>query len=234
MTPLQQHYPHPTRPSNPSLLELAIYNFELKAKKFHDEKLKVDCNDKGKLAQMTRDYDHLQCEKRRIVTHVALQKGLSDYRNTSENASINTLLAEQHHPTDALGKYLTAIGEPKPTKMHEAHHIICGKGKYLQPVMLTARLNLHLHGVGINDPINGVWLVNFLKNKEQDWATPEAPAHRNLHRHNYESWIVGNLSAQNLSKPLFLTRLKTIKIKIRTGDLPPQVLGPKNELWKGL
>ena len=74
----------------------------MKAKEFHDAKLNVDPDDKVKLAQMTRDYDHLQREKRRIVSHVVIQKNLKDYRDTCENSSINTLLTESHHPTSTL------------------------------------------------------------------------------------------------------------------------------------
>ncbi|WP_275074566.1 hypothetical protein [Pseudoalteromonas ostreae] len=44
-----------------------------------------------------------------------------------------------------------------------------GKGRYNQQAILRARLNLHMAGIGINDPHNGIWLINFVKNKAHDW-----------------------------------------------------------------
>ena len=81
--------------------------------------------------------------------------------------------------------------------------------------MLQTRLNLHLHGVGINDPINGVWLINFEKNKEQNWDSPASPPHRKLHRYNYETWINTNFGNAATPKALFLNRLRTVKVKIK-------------------
>jgi len=229
------NYPHPTRPNNPSILELSIYNFELKAKAFHDQRLNNADKEQGAelLEKMKRDYEHLQYEKRRISTHVLLQKDLAAYRASSAEATEDELVNEKHHPTTILAKNLTAVGEPKPTVMHEPHHIICGKGRYQQASMLLARLNLHGYGIGINDPHNGAWLFNFQKNKDQDWATPEAPSHRQLHRHNYETWITRNFSGRNIPMRLFLNRLKTVKVLIKTSNFPANVLGKKDELWKG-
>jgi hypothetical protein len=76
-------------------------------------------------------------------------------------------------------------------------------------------------------------LINFIKNKDQDWATSEAPAHRQIHRHNYESWVVANFSGDDIPKPLFLNRLKNMKVLIKTSNFPAKVLGTKDELWKG-
>jgi len=182
---------------------------------------------------MKRDYDHLQHEKKRIATHVLLQRNLAAYRESSANASEDELLQEKHHPTKKLADNLTAVGEPKPTPMHEPHHIICGKGKYQQESLLLARLNLHSYGIGINDPYNGAWLINFTKNKDQDWATSEAPSHRQIHRYNYETWIATNFSGSNIPENLFLNRLKNMKVLIKTSNFPANVLGKKDESWKG-
>jgi hypothetical protein len=137
-----QTYPRPTRPNDPSALEMSIYNFELKAKAFHDQRLdsSTNKNDKELLDKMNRDYDHLQHEKRRISSHVLLQKKLTAYRSSCASASEDDLLNEKHHPTDKLAENLTAVGEPKPTTMHEPHHIICGKGKFQQEDMLLASI----------------------------------------------------------------------------------------------
>ena len=184
---------------------------------------------------MKRDFDQLQREKQRITSHALIQESLNVYREKCENSTRSQLSVEEHHPTDKLARYLTAVGEPKPTQMHEAHHIICGKGRFRQAIMLRARLNLHLHGIGINDPVNGTWLINFAQNKEQDWATADAPAHRKIHRFNYETWIGANLGVRNnLNKVNFLNNLRNIKVKIKTGNMPPTVLDKKDELWKGV
>lgn len=231
---LLKKYPHPERPANPSSLEMAIYNFELKAKLFHDENNKNN-PDSAKLKKLTTDYEHLQKEKKRIESVLIAQSALAAYRESNRLASTETLLDEEHHPTDSLAKHLFAVGEPKPTKQHEAHHIISGKGRYNQEAMLRARLNLHMVGVGINDPFNGIWLINFVKNKAHDWATPESPPHRKIHRYNYESWIGGTLGTTTVtSKEQFLNKLRNVKIKIRIGLIPSKVFEKKDELWKGL
>ena len=122
-----------------------------------------------------------------------------------------------HHPTSDLAKYLSAIGEPKPTNLHEAHHIISGEGRYNKAAIMDARLNLHLVGIGINDPFNGIWLINFMKNKKIDWSTPEAPPHRKIHRFNYETWIGATLGENMVTnKSVFLNKLRNVKIRKTT------------------
>lgn len=229
----QISYPQPNRPSNPSLLELAIYNFELKAKSYYDAKQKSDGSEQL-TKRLNQDYNHLQREKRRIESVAIAQNHLQQYRSDNETLDVEKLLQEPHHPTAKLAKFLFATGEPRPTVHHEAHHIIAGKGRYLQPKMLTARLNMHLVGIGINDPFNGTWLINFESNKEYDWATQAAPAHRKLHRKNYESWISNNLgAAKGYSKAQFLTKLRFVKQHIKTGTIPSSIFST-TELWKGL
>lgn len=229
-----QKYPRPERPANPSALEMAIYNFEIKAKLFHDENNKKNPNSE-KLKKLAKDYTHLQNEKKRIESVSLAQTVLAAYRKNNSAASTETLLDEEHHPTDNLAKFLFAVGEPKPTQQHEAHHIISGKGRYNQEAILRARLNLHIAGVGINDPFNGIWLINFLKNKSHDWATKESPPHRKIHRYNYESWIGGTLGTTSVTNTQqFLNKLRNVKMKIRTGTLPNKVFEKKDELWKGI
>ncbi|XQW86705.1 AHH domain-containing protein [Thalassotalea piscium] len=227
-------YPHPTRPNDPTPLELAIFNYELKAKEYHNQRIKKN-NSKDVQDKMKRDFEHLQREKERITGHVKIQESLRVYRKNNADADLVELAEEKHHPTDKLARYLTAIGEPKPTTMHEAHHIICGKGKFRQAMLLEARFNLHICGIGINDPLNGAWLINFVKNKDQDWATPKAPSHRKIHRYNYETWIGNTLAPSvQLNKEQFFNRLRDVKIKIKTGKMPAKVLDAKDELWKGV
>ncbi|MGI2180302.1 AHH domain-containing protein [Shewanella frigidimarina] len=228
-------YPQPTRPSNPSTLELAIFNFELKAKSYYDTKQKND-NSKELLKQLERDYQHLQTQKKQIESVAIAQAYLAKYRSSNQVAGVDVLLAEAHHPTDKLGKYLFVTGEPQPTINHEAHHIIPGKGRFLQPQVLAARMNMHIMGIGINDPFNGTWLINFMRNKKFDWATKNAPSHRKLHRKNYESWIGNTLGSRSntTTRSHFLNKLRSVKQHIKTGTIPEYIFDSSDTLWKGL
>ena len=63
-----QQYPHPERPQNPSPLEMAIYNYELKAKDFHNKRIAQKGQASEELKnKMARDFNHLQKEKERIT-----------------------------------------------------------------------------------------------------------------------------------------------------------------------
>ena len=74
-----------------------------------------------------------------------------------------------------------------------------------------------------------------MKNKDIDWATESAPAHRKLHRYNYESWIGLNLGGQiKPNKEQFSRRLSSMKTHIKTGTLPKSIFDAKDEQWKGL
>lgn len=226
-------YPKPERPSGATALEMAIYNYELKAQSYHNAKCKNPT--KEKLARLEADYLHLKNEKRRIKSVVIAQTALAEYRRECGLSSADELLEEEHHPTNDLAKYLSAVGEPKPTNLHEAHHIISGKGRYNTSAMMDARLNLHLMNIGINDPHNGIWLINFVKNKAIDWSTTNAPPHRKIHRYNYETWI-GAMLGESMAtdKTVFLNKLRNTKMLIRTGMLPARIFEKKDELWKGI
>ena len=134
---------------------------------------------------------------------------------------------------EKLAKYLAASGEPKPTTFHEAHHIVPGKGSHKQAKIIEVRLILHSHGIGINDPYNGVWLANFIRNKKDDWATPPAPTHRKLHSFNYETWIVENLDIEDLPTEAYLARLRNIKRQLKDGTHPGKILEKKDVKWDG-
>jgi hypothetical protein len=76
-------YPHPTRPDDPTPLELAIYNYELKAKAYHNQRIKKN-NNKDVQVKMKRDFEHLQREKTRITSYVFVQESLNHYRQNNE------------------------------------------------------------------------------------------------------------------------------------------------------
>ena len=227
------HFPRPVRPENPSPLEMVIYQYELKASAFHNGRNKMaPANETAKqkadrIAKRDRDWQHLRLERRKIAAHLKMQENLTAYREGNKQKSLSELASESHHPTKMLARNLQAVGEPKPTPMHEPHHIIPGAGKHRKQLMILSRLNLHAFGIGINDPLNGIWLRNFAKNTADDWATPESPAHRPIHTFNYETWISSQFSNDNLPETVFLSRLQTVKRKLRDGTHPENILQRK-------
>ncbi len=92
---------------------------------------------------------------------------------------------------------------------------------------------MHLHRVGINDPRNGVWLMNFLSNAKYNWADPQSPAHRSLHRYNYETWISTNFARKKVEKKHFEARLFQVKMNLKKGTYPEKVMGKKDKNWTG-
>ena len=227
------NFPRPARPENPSPLEMVIYQYELKASAFHNGRNSVaPANETAKqkadrIAKRDRDWQHLRLERRKIAAHLKMQENLTAYREGNKQKSLSELASESHHPTKMLARNLQAVGEPKPTPMHEPHHIIPGAGKHRKQLMILSRLNLHAFGIGINDPLNGIWLRNFAKNTADDWATPESPAHRPIHTFNYETWISSQFSNDNLPETVFLSRLQTVKRKLRDGTHPENILQRK-------
>lgn len=232
-----------SRPKTTNPLALAIYDFEQKAKKFHDKQaLNAPENEtpEARKARENRrevDFAHLKSERTRIRQFATIQAELELYKKTNQalsetDAGIDTLMGEAHHPTDDLNTHLAAIAEPKPSIRHDAHHIVMGKGKYQQAQMMDARLALHLHGIGINDPRNGVWLPREYKDKGH-WATPGAPAHKEIHRYNYETWIIGKFAVPEISKRVLIDRLRECKTMLKYGGYPPEIVMPKDTEWTG-
>ena len=225
------------RPSNPSALELAIHRYEVECAKFHNKRYACLPQDSKKaeawIDQAIRDWQHLKVMRRQIVGHVTQQQSLAAYRAAAKNKMIEELYVEEHHPTERLAKHLSAAGEPKPTPEHEAHHIIPGKGRYRQDEIMNVRLNLHAYGIGINDPLNGAWLTNYKKNKEQNWESPNSPGHREIHRYNYETWIISRFMLDTLPEAVFINRLMDVKRRLRTGSHPANIMAKKNTIWSG-
>jgi hypothetical protein len=226
--------PLPERPLDPTPLEMIIYQYELKARDFHNSKNKATslsetADQKAqRIAKRDRDWQHLRLQRRTIAAHAMLQESLTTYRKENKSKNVRELLAEKHHPTQKLAKNLRAIGEPQPTPIHEAHHIIPGEGRHRKELVIRSRLNLHAYGIGINDPLNGIWLRNFTKNTPDDWATPESPPHRPIHTYNYETWISSMFSNDNLPEVVFISRLQSVKRKLRDGSFPTNILEKKS------
>lgn len=231
----------PDAPNSPpkfaSPLEMAIFNFEQQAKQHHKLKVK-DINNLSVTEsanfqkKLESDLEHLQRERDRLTLLASLQAQVESYREKNLKAPPTQLLEEEHHPTEKLAEHLRAVGEPKPSDRHDAHHIIPGKGRWRQKPLITARLNLHLHGVGINDPFNGVWLPRN-KADRGHWATPKAPAHKEIHRFNYETWIVSKFANSTLPKSAFLANLRGVKQVLKYGGFPDKIVAPKDANWSG-
>lgn len=218
------------RPSNPTPLELAIYRFEQLAKAHYLNGLN-DMDEQAKFKH-ARDFEHLQRERIRLSTQAALQQDLDSYRSDNKQKSLTELANEPHHPTVRLSRNLTAVAEPRPSVDHDAHHIVMGKGRWLASQMMRARLNLHLHGIGINDPVNGVWLPRD-KASAGHWATPNSPAHKDIHRYNYESWISSRLGGPALPESSVRGRLRDIKHALTFGGYPSKIVEKKDAQWTG-
>ncbi|MCX2782246.1 AHH domain-containing protein [Microbulbifer thermotolerans] len=140
-------------------------------------------------------------------------------------------MKESHHPTDDLVTHMAAVGEPKPSPYHDAHHIIPGKGRWLQEEIAQARANMHLAGIGIQDPRNGIFLPRTKAHKGH-WSAPKAPAHKEIHRYNYETWIFDKFQFE-LPPLAFEAELLIVKTQLKTGGHPKKILEPKDPGWDG-
>lgn len=147
----------------------------------------------------------------------------------SIKAKQGAMHSERHHKTDILEEKLRADGRPKPSPKHTAHHIVPGRGK--TPSSYQARVQLHLHGLRINDPDNGVWMI---RNKEHagHWSTPNAKTHGEIHTHNYEAWVFTNIrgAANESIMRNLLTRLRGM---LESGTQPKHVTMPPDNNWNG-
>ncbi|MCH2089117.1 MAG: AHH domain-containing protein [Pseudoalteromonas sp.] len=215
-------YAMPVRPQNPSALEIQLYNFELMAREHYRKRLASNPNCERTKKALSKDIAHLEKEKNKILKPAEARAILAAYRGKQDEASLDSKMEEKHQPTRILQNNLRAAGELKPSAHHEAHHIICGKGRWDQAAVMRARLNLHINGIGINDAKNGVWLFGNRNLKEHDWATPESPSHKVLHTKKYEVWLGENLGRRDLrvNRALFLNELRITKILIKEGNLP--------------
>lgn len=152
-------------------------------------------------ARLKRSLDHLECQRRKIDTIIDVQTKLDEYRKQGDvaingtpkdqTAGINVMMSERHHPTAALETYMLGTGVVKPSPEHTAHHIVPGKGK-LPRVTYIARLHLHRHGIRINDPANGVYLVSKDKDTPH-WSMPNSGGHKKYHTHGYERWVTNKI-----------------------------------------
>ncbi len=186
-----------------SPLEAAIQRYEEMARK-HFAKAK-NITEEERESELKESLKFLELERDRLGTISDVQARLAKYREegirvTSKNrkesvAALTTMSAEKHHPTITLEKYMRAEGVAKPSNKHTAHHIVPGKG-LLELLTGRTRLHLHKHGIRINDPANGVYLVAADRDTPH-WSMPNSRGHKKYHTKEYERWVFQKVLALN-------------------------------------
>ncbi|MBU2987046.1 AHH domain-containing protein [Saccharophagus degradans] len=180
-----------------SLFDKAVKELERRAEEFYSissdyHKLPKDIQSQRK-ASLKRVREHLECQKVNVEIMASIQAKLDEYRAQGLDATIGeraevelkqeNLLNEKHHPTKVLARFMVAACKPRPSPNHSAHHIVPGKGK--SRFAYLARVQIHINGVRINDPDNGVWLPSYKKHIP-DWALPNSLSHLEYHTKIYE------------------------------------------------
>ena len=140
-----------------------------------------------------------------LAAYQAENRGHAKESEKEENDRLARMENELHHPTDKLQCYMLAAGKIAPDQNCSPHHIVQGVGKRIKNKLtgeytqtteaIQARLILHLAGIGINDPDNGVWLPASLDHVPH-WFMPKALPHRNIHTYEYEEFVLRGLKGR--------------------------------------
>lgn len=161
---------------------------------------------------------HAQLEAYRAAGEAALE---TSNRKASAQA-LRTMRSESHHPVGDLEKYMMAEGVPKPSPYHTAHHIVPGKGNEPQ-VNNQTRLHIHRHGIRINDPANGIYLLH----KDEytpHWSMPKSRGHLKYHTKAYERFLHDRV--------VTITNMDAIKTKLQVIGRLLQQNEPKDAIAK--
>ena len=207
-----------------SPLERAIDAFEKKATDYYQNARTTVKNetaeDRLKREQdLKKAFDHLKHERRHISILAQLQIRLQEYQAKGRTMSTKEMLLETHHPTGPLATHMRAAARPQPSNRHSAHHIVQGKGR--TPQNAEVRALMHMCGIRINDPDNGVWLPKTKKDKGH-WSMPHAPAHAEIHTRNYETWVT-RMTGRAETEVTFRAKLVQIRSLLRDGRQPAKV-----------
>jgi len=218
-----------------SPLDRAIETYNGKAKKYFSDLNKAENSPKDVRDARKKELEsikkHLENERRLMETIVDVQARLEIYREAGRNSvrqtgesrtagadKRNALLAEEHHPTKVLEEFMRAVPMPKPSSNHTAHHIVPGKGRTTHSA--RARSRIHLFGVRINDPDNGVWLPSASK-FTPNWSMPDALGHKQYHTEGYEKWV--SMRLRNQSSEIFIRQeLRLIALILEQNKLPQE------------
>lgn len=177
-------------------LEAAIHNYEKMAKEHFslENAEKTTYTEAQRKEKLEESLKFLQLERIKLKTIASVQAQLQVYREQglqakTSRASLGGLEAEDHHPTEDLEKYMRAEGQVKPSQYHTAHHIVPGKGK-LKVLTSQTRTHLHINGIRINDPANGVYLLHKDEyTTPPHWSMPNSRGHLKYHTYDYERWV---------------------------------------------
>ncbi|MCL6272302.1 AHH domain-containing protein, partial [Sansalvadorimonas sp. 2012CJ34-2] len=150
--------------------EKIIHDFQDKATKFHRKQYRLAKKSgnetpeqrQARLADKRSEMAHLKNEAMAARSRIRVQVQLKEYRE--KEMTLSQMKEEKHHPTDVLEQHLSAMGKPKPSPKHTAHHIVPGTGKTQHAA--DARIELHLYDIRINDPYNGVWMIRLKEHKK--------------------------------------------------------------------
>lgn len=237
---MTEHNEQPRAPEAPpkyaTPFEMAVYEYEKKAfKHYKAVSAGAPPNEseearKKRISEWNDTKEHLRKERLRLTSLAGLEAEIAEYRKQMISKGPMEMLEEKHHPTKDLVKNLVANHEPRPSAVHVAHHLVPGKGRWRQTEVLDVRLRMHTFGLGINFSENGAWLPDKKEDAPHP-VTPKAPAHKDIHRYNYETWIVHSFPP-TIDKNAFWTRLSIIKSELLTGEYPQKIVEPKDPDWK--
>ena len=215
-------------PHEMSLLEAGIMRYEEKAQEFYKKKNEHNAHltKAEREAELAEAREHLNRERDHLKTLFVIQADLEAYRAEGRKAKtdrsvVNKLLAEEHHPTGLLEQNMRAEGEPKPSPTHTAHHIVPGEG-LLPRVTARTRYHLHINGIRINDPANGVYLISKDKYAPH-WSMPLSRGHKKYHLHVYEEYL-NNVITTTDGEDFIKTKLQVIG-RILQANEPKEAMG---------
>lgn len=227
-------------------LQHNIDEFEKAAKQYHKlkhstsrtkkERDDLDKELKTRLADLKARKLQLKT-KACVQERTDLQVALASYQKSNSVQGNNSAVTEEqyewmdneaHHPTKVLRENMAANGDLAPDKNCACHHIVEGKGRTIPdpdapkgPRIQTqnaimARVHLHMYGVGINDPDNGVYLPKYMKHTPH-WRFPKALPHANIHTFKYEEWVYNTLEP-NESEQSVRSALHKLRIMLEHGS----------------
>lgn len=216
-------------------LEVAISKFEKQAQAYYSKKRQTPAETPEERRKREKELSsaliHLKNERKKVAILAQIQIRLEEYQGWGRKKAAENpfeLLEEKHHPTTVLARNMRADGRPQPSQRHSPHHAVQGKGKH--PRTADVRLNLHLYGIRINDPENGVWMPRT-KSDRGHWSMPSAPAHSEIHTFNYETWV-NFLLAPLEGEEVLRAALIRIRCLLRDGKQPQQVTAKKDANWR--
>lgn len=184
-----------------SQFERMLDRYTAKAKHHFNVKMSKTLTQDERDVKLREALKELEHERRHLETMAIIQAELDTYREAGlrvksgtaidRKSALNMMAAEKHHGTETLEKYMRAEGVPKPSSKHTAHHIVPGSGK-LKVLMNQIRVHLHLNGIRINDPANGVYLLHR-DEYTPHWSMPASRGHLKYHTHDYERWVASRI-----------------------------------------